>query len=177
MSSIDDRFRTIEHRLVLAIRNTEDAHRRIANMVRFVKVSRVDHKNYRIKAIWGETPDGEPIETPWFRWSTRAGKIKEWSPPSVGEQIMMISPSGTIGTASWGAPGGYSNSNPPNHDQDGEWKMTIGNTSMTIKDGEIKLNTKKLRVETPGGKVEFDNSNSSIATPPQGMDASDIPMS
>lgn len=178
MSRLDDRLRALEREHVKVLAQLEDAQRRIFNMVRFAKVSQIDHKNYRIKAIYAKGPNGEPVETPWMRWSTRSGKIKEWSPPSVDEQIMMISPSGVIGISSWGAPGGFSNKNKQNHDKDGEHKLSIGKTSITVKDGEVLINTKKFRVETPGGKVEFDNSNSSITTQPSpSMDASDIPMS
>lgn len=174
MSSIDDRFRALERQLARVMQDVEDAQRRIANVVRFAKVSQVDHKKYRIKAVFAKDADGNPVETPWIRWSTRSGKIKEWSPPSIDEQIMLISPSGTIGIASWGAPGGFSNLNQQNHDQDGEYRMSIGKTSITVKDGEVNINTKKFRVETPGGKVEFDNS--SIATEPWGMPLHTIPM-
>lgn len=177
MSSIEDRFRALELQLTRVMATAEDAQRRLFNVVRFAKVSQVDHKNYRIKAIYAKKPDGSPVETPWIRWSTRSGKIKEWSPPSIGEQIMMISPSGNIGVSSWGAPGGFSNSNKQNHDQDGEWKLSVGGTSITVKDGQIKMNTKNLRVETPGGTVEFDNSNSSITTEPPGASFENMPMS
>ncbi|CAN1721393.1 Type VI secretion system, phage-baseplate injector [Hyphomicrobium sp. 1Nfss2.1] len=176
MSHLEERFRAIERQIANAIRDTEDTQRRLFNVVRFAKVSQVDHKNYRIKAIYAKKPDGSPVETPWIRWSTRSGKIKEWSPPSIGEQIMMISPSGNIGVSSWGAPGGFSNSNKQNHDQDGQYKLSVGDTSITVKDGEVLINTKKFRVETPGGKVEFDN-KSPGEPEPSGVPLWTIPMS
>ncbi len=89
---------------------------------------------------------------------------------------MLISPSGNIGTSSWGAPGGFSNANPQNDDKDGEYRLSVGKTSITIKDGQVLINTPHFRVETPGGKVEFDNQNSSITTQPPGVPAHEIQM-
>lgn len=63
--------------------------RRLANMVRFGRVAMVDHAKRRVRVQSGD------ILTSWLRWQTsRAGTTRTWSPPTVGEQVMIISPSG-----------------------------------------------------------------------------------
>lgn len=45
-----------------------------------------------------EDGDGEGGETPPVRWlSVRAGKTRTWSPPSVGEECLLLCPDGQIG--------------------------------------------------------------------------------
>lgn len=63
-------------------------------MVRFGTVSSVDLAAGRIVVQSGE------VETSSIRWvETRAGKTRTWSPPSVGEQVLLLCPSGEIAGA------------------------------------------------------------------------------
>ena len=63
-------------------------------MVRFGTVDSVDHATGRIVVKVGD------VETDQIRWlERRAGKTKTWSPPSPGEQIMLLAPSGEIAGA------------------------------------------------------------------------------
>jgi phage baseplate assembly protein V len=69
-----------------------DMERRVANMVRLGKVSAVDLANARVRIKSGD------IETAWLPWSTgRAHPAKRrWDPPAVGEQVVMLSPTGDL---------------------------------------------------------------------------------
>ena len=66
--------------------------RRTANQVRYGTVLAVDHANTRCRIKSGE------IETTWLPWSTgRASAAKRrWDPPEVGEQVMMLAPTGDL---------------------------------------------------------------------------------
>lgn len=71
-----------------------ELNRQVANLVRIGTVSELDEANARVKlAVSGLTTD-------WLPWSAaRAGKTRAWSPPQVGEQVIMVSPFGDMGQA------------------------------------------------------------------------------
>lgn len=68
-----------------------ELNRRMANMIRFGRVAMVDHGKHRVRVHSGD------ILTGWLRWQVaRAGDTRTWCPPTVGEQVMIVSPSGDI---------------------------------------------------------------------------------
>lgn len=70
-----------------------DLQRRLANVIRVGKVASIDYGNARVKVTF----DG--VTTPWMPWAAgRAGAVRDWSPPSVGEQVCIMSPMGEIGS-------------------------------------------------------------------------------
>jgi phage baseplate assembly protein V len=75
--------------------NTEtilaDLARRVANMIRVGRIAAVDHAAQRVRVDCAE------IRTTWLPWQTqRAGATRTWDPPTVGEQVMILSPSGEL---------------------------------------------------------------------------------
>jgi len=49
---------------------------------------------------YGDPDSDEDCETPPIRWlAGRAGKTRNWSPPSEGEEVVLLSPDGQIGNA------------------------------------------------------------------------------
>lgn len=71
-----------------------EVQRQLANLVRIGKVAELDEANARVKlSVSGLTTD-------WLPWgAARAGKTRTWSPPQVGEQVVMVSPFGDMGQA------------------------------------------------------------------------------
>jgi len=66
-----------------------DLFRRFENLIREGVISAADYDNHLFRVRIGE------IETGWLRClSTRAGKDKAWHPVSVGENVLVLSPSG-----------------------------------------------------------------------------------
>jgi phage baseplate assembly protein V len=65
--------------------------RRLANLVRIGTVAQFDHTNARIRVHTGS------LTTTWIPWLTlRAGDTATWSPPSIGEQVLLLAPSGNL---------------------------------------------------------------------------------
>lgn len=63
--------------------------RQIENLIRIGTVLAVDHAAVRCRVKSGR------LETGWLRWHTpRAGETRTWNPPTVGEQAVVLSPSG-----------------------------------------------------------------------------------
>lgn len=66
--------------------------RRTANQIRYGTVLAVDHAQARVRIKSGE------IKTAWLPWSTgRASAAKRrWDPPEVGEQVVLLAPTGDL---------------------------------------------------------------------------------
>lgn len=65
--------------------------RRLENLVRIGTVLDVDHRSARCRVKSGK------LETNWLIWfNLRAGATRTWDPPTVGEQAIVLSPSGVI---------------------------------------------------------------------------------
>jgi len=63
--------------------------RRLENLIRIGTVSAVDLVAVRCRVKSGK------LETQWLRWHTpRAGETRTWDPPTIGEQAVVLSPSG-----------------------------------------------------------------------------------
>lgn len=63
--------------------------RLIENLIRIGTVSAVDHVAARCRVASGE------LDTEWLPWiDRRAGNTLTWDPPTVGEQVLVFSPSG-----------------------------------------------------------------------------------
>lgn len=80
--------------------------RRLANLVRLGTVAEVDAAHARIRVQSGA------LLTPWLPWlPTRAGSTLTWSLPSIGEQVVLLSPSGDTAQAI-ALPAVYSDTHP-----------------------------------------------------------------
>lgn len=69
-----------------------DLERRTANQIRYGTVLAVDYAKARVRIKSGD------IETTWLPWSTgRASPAKRrWDPPEVGEQVVLLAPTGDL---------------------------------------------------------------------------------
>lgn len=73
---------------------TAELHRRLENVIRFGTIAEVDFANAKAKVQSGG------ILTDWLTWvNMRAGKTRTWSPPTVGEQCIVLAASGELTTA------------------------------------------------------------------------------
>lgn len=99
--------------------------RRMSNIVRPGTVLEADYANARIKVQCGGN------QTAWIPWMTaRAGEDRNWHAPEVGEQVIVLAPSGDLGQG-YVMPGGvYKNDYPANANS-----AEISRT--TYKDGAI----------------------------------------
>ncbi|SFC75820.1 phage baseplate assembly protein V [Pseudomonas citronellolis] len=63
--------------------------RLIENLVRIGTIAEIDLANARVRVRTGD------LLTGWLPWlAPRAGADREWDPPTVGEQVLLLSPSG-----------------------------------------------------------------------------------
>ena len=65
--------------------------RKVENMIRIGTISEVDHAARRVRVQSGS------LLTDWLKWRVgRAGETRTWCPPTIGEQVMILSPSGEL---------------------------------------------------------------------------------
>lgn len=70
-----------------------DLERRLASVVRFATITEVDAANATARVTFG----GD-TSSAWLRFSSgRSGGARVWSPPAVGEQVLVFSPNGDTG--------------------------------------------------------------------------------
>lgn len=68
-----------------------DLNRLVENLIRLGTVAEVQHQPPRVKISSGG------LLTTWLPWlAVRAGADQDWDPPTVGEQVMLFSPSGQL---------------------------------------------------------------------------------
>lgn len=122
-----------------------DMQRRIANLFRVGKISAVDLGSGRVKVQF------QGVTSAWLPWMTsRAGAVKDWNPPSVGEQVCVCSPSGEL-EAGFVMPGAINyDANPaPSNAANvsridlpagGSYIITVGGMTLTLAGGKLTLN-------------------------------------
>lgn len=125
-------------------------HRKIANADRRIalanlggKVAEVDSDKRRLRLKIGTTSDGRDILGPWSRWQEAGvGGSKFHGEPAIGEQMMLLSMSGTVGAASIAVPGSY--------DDDNEAPSKSSDTAVIARgNGRIELGPDGIRLIGP----------------------------
>ena len=78
----------------------EDIPADLAALVRVGTIVSIDLAAARCVVRYGDPDDDDAAETPPIRWlAPRAGLTRIWSPPSEGEQVLLLSPDGQVGSA------------------------------------------------------------------------------
>jgi len=93
--------------------------RRLGNVVRPGVVAEANYTEARVRVRVGE------LVTGWLPWLTRrAGGDVDWWAPEVGEQVVMVAPSGEL-AAAWVLPAGYSDAVPAPADTADVWVVRL----------------------------------------------------
>ncbi|MBI1649874.1 phage baseplate assembly protein V [Hyphomicrobium sulfonivorans] len=145
----------------LALRVAE-LERRQANNFRHGTVEEVDAKKQLMRMRLGEGEDGQPFLGPWVPYAQIAGALKVHTPPSKGQQMTMISPTGDMRQAI-ALPMTWSDQNKSPSDKEDEHVLTFGDVRIEIKEKGLKLTVGDHSIEVTGegttysnGKIEHD---------------------
>lgn len=89
--------------------------RLIENIVRYGTITEIDYDTQLVRVQTGGSDDEENKgnTTDWIQWNAGdAGNTTEWDPPSLGEQVTLLSPGGNLANAT-AYRGKYSDQYPP----------------------------------------------------------------
>jgi len=82
------------------VTDDEDIPADLSTLIRLGTIVSVTLDPPRCIVRYGDPDTDEDCETPPIRWlAGRAGKTRNWSPPSEGEEVVLLSPDGQIGNA------------------------------------------------------------------------------
>lgn len=126
------------------VREVGELRRRDRNRKRTGKIKEVDLKK-GLARVEFEERDGKPYLGPWMPWKeVAAGGIKSHIPPTVGEQVDVVSESGDIGDGiiDMSTP---SNQNKRPHDGP-EAVIKHGDSTLMIASGKITITTPHLEI-------------------------------
>jgi phage baseplate assembly protein V len=128
--------------------------RLLENLIRFGTIEAVQMQPPRVKVKSGN------ITTTWLPWlALRAGADREWDPPTIGEQVMLLSPSGNLaqGIALTGL---FSDLITANGDREGLHRRTYRDGAVI----EYDSIAKHLRATLPGTAEVTAQGNVSLTT-------------
>ena len=112
-----------------------DIDRRLASLVRFATITEVDAGAARVRVSFG----GE-TESAWLQFGTgRAGGARVWSPPVVGEQVIVTSPQGDTGQGVVTASLPSAAYPPPSSDAETYQIDLPGGVSISVNGGEVRI--------------------------------------
>ena len=143
--------RTIPEQLAWLAGQISDMKRQVRNRKRTGKVVAVDHKK-GLARVEISRPDNKPFISPWVPWKEVAsGGIKSHIPPTIGEQVDLVSESGDLTDAviDMSTP---SNENPRPHEgpeaviTKGESRFVIGDDSVAIEAPLINLSARETKI-------------------------------
>ena len=97
--------------------------------------------------------DANGIETSKVPWLERAGKIRSWQPPSVGERVVLFSPTGEPGLGMV-MPGGFSDEFPAPHNKGGEYMQVIGGATIKQTGDAVEITVNGVTVKISGAGLE-----------------------
>ncbi len=142
----------------MAMRITELA-RRVRNIIRYADVTEVDPAKGLVKVVDKGGGEGKDLHSPWRPWAEvgaprSAGNGTTWRPPTKGQRVMWISPSGNPGEGIIMAAAFSNECAAPSQSGD-EHVETIGNAKTTMKDGSHKLEVGGAIVEVTPGKIKL----------------------
>ena len=104
--------------------------RKLANLIRVGTVKEADYKKARVRIQIGK------ILTDWLPWVTsRAGQDRNWSAPSIGEQVVLLSPSGEMAQGVV-IPAIYQNKHPAPSDKETDVTLVFQDGSKVLYDKE-----------------------------------------
>lgn len=147
MSDFREFSAEISKRIAELEAENENLRLRLDNVFREGKVTNVDPTTGKAEVDMNGLPSDK------MPWASRAGAIKEWSPVTVGERVLVANPSGEPGLGIILA-GGFSDANPQNHNQGGEHKLTVGGSTILVTGSKIVFTVGGTSIELSGGGVK-----------------------
>lgn len=132
-----------------------DLERRLAGGMRHGTVAEVDPAKQRVRLDFGPAHGGDgKFLSPWIPYAQFSGALKVHTPPTVGQQLTAMSPTGDFQQAV-AVPLTHSDSNPSPSGAGDENVMTYGNVRMTLADDLVRSKIGGLELELTGAAAKI----------------------
>jgi len=142
--------------LVELVARVTDLERRVTGMMRHGTVAEVDMDMLRVRLDLGPAHGGVGrFLSPWIPYAQFAGALKVHTPPAVGQQFMMVSPTGEFQQAV-AVPLHWSQPNPSPSDRQDENVLTYGDVRIEVRDSEVVFRVDGTTVTINGEGVQID---------------------
>lgn len=128
-----------------------DLERRFDNSARHGVVSDVDAEKHLVRLKIGGTDD-EPMKSAWVPYGQIAGAMKVHSPPSLGQNMTLMCPTGDFRQAI-AMPFTWNNDNPSPSTKKDEHVLTFGSVKITLKSDSMTLAVGDNRIVITGDEI------------------------
>ena len=122
------------------LRRIPEIERRLRNVVRYGRVAEVDPAKGLVRMIDEGGGEGQDYTSTWRPWAEVGGGIRTWRPPTVGQQVVMFSPSGNLADGIV-FPAAFSDAAPQPSDKGDEIVETIGATTLKMRGDAVHLSS------------------------------------
>ena len=161
--SLQDAFDQVHRHIADLHARNADLEARVERLLRKGKVTDVDMNKHLYRQEIGLDDNGQSVKSPWLPYSQQAGGRKGHSPPTVGEQFLIVNPDGSPDfTQAVGVPHGWYDKNPsPSQDPAADVytranttdtskqdlrSLQVGGSSITITGDTITLTATNIRI-------------------------------
>jgi phage baseplate assembly protein gpV len=132
----------------------QEQNRRIGGSMWRGKVVQVDSSKHLVRIELGKDADGGQVLSPWVPYKQTAGALKVHSPPSVGQTMSLHSETGDVeqgvADALW-----WSDDNKSPSNDGSTHKLTFGNVTMTMVNGNVTIDVGGTGIKINGGSAEL----------------------
>lgn len=130
-------------------RRIADLERRLENSYRHGPVTDVDAEKQLVRLAIGKGPDGTVQKSPWVPYGQFAGKLKVHTPPTVGQNMTVMSPSGSL-EAAVALPFTWNDEHDSPSEAEDENVIVYGDIRFTITDGVLLIEAGGFVLEVSG---------------------------
>jgi len=142
--------------LVELVARVTDLERRVSGMMRHGKVAKVDMDMMRVRLDLGPAHGASGrFLSPWIPYAQFAGSLRVHTPPEVGQQFTMVSPTGDFQQAV-AMPLHWSSAIPSPSDRKDENVITYGDVRIELRGGEAVLRTSGASLTVNGEGIHID---------------------
>ncbi len=112
--------------------------RRLENGNRQGRVTDVDAEKQLVRLAIGKSPDGTEQKSPWVPYGQFAGKLKVHTPPTVGQNMVLFSPGGSL-EQSVAVPFTWNDEHDSPSTKEDENVVVYGDVRITLKEDHIRI--------------------------------------
>jgi phage baseplate assembly protein gpV len=148
--------------LVELVSRVAELERRFAGVLRHGTVAEVDSERQRVRLDLGPAHGTEGrFLSPWVPYAQFSGALRVHTPPTVGQQLTAMSPSGDFQQAV-ALPLTHHGGNPSPSTAGDENVVTYGNVRMTLADDLVRVDVGGTLFELSSAKITLSTGGSSI---------------